>query len=410
MEKYSRVHLLRRCFLGLAIVLAAVSLVSPARSESKFSIAHGKSTTTVPFELVDNRVFVEVQINGRGPFHFILDTGAGGFSIIDDVAQELGLPVEGAGEENGVGEKSVRTRQTHVAQVQLGDLRLENVNATVFPGIDAGKVFGKQPVDGIVGLTVFERVVVKHDYVHRVLTFTLPDQFHYRGQGTVVHFERPIQIPVVEAELDGVRGRFGVDTGARSSMLLYVPFVEQNNLKEKYGARLEGVTGWGLGGPVRSLLARARQLSFGGVVVQDLVIRLSVQKTGLTTSSEMAGLIGPDVLAQGDVTVDYSRNQLIFEKNENYGRRDSYDRAGMWMGQDGEHFSVVDVIAGGPADAAGIHAGETVLAIDGVSTAKLALPDVREKIRRTAVGTKMALTMASTGKSRTVVVILRDLV
>ena len=32
---------------------------------------------TVPFELTDNRIFVDVSINGKGPYHFIFDTGGG---------------------------------------------------------------------------------------------------------------------------------------------------------------------------------------------------------------------------------------------------------------------------------------------------------------------------------------------
>ncbi len=392
------------------VLLSGAFLGTPSQAESKFSIADGKTTTKLPFELIDNRVFVEVQLNGRGPFHFILDTGAGDFAIVDDVAQRLGLQVEDAGQENGVGERKVRIGRTQIAKVQLGDLRFEDLKATVLPNGDSANVFGKMPVDGIVGLDLFQQVVVSHDYIHMDLTFTLPDKFNYRGPGVIVHFDRPRQIPVVDAELDGVRGKFGIDTGARSSLLVYGPFVDQNKLKEKYDAKLEGVTGWGIGGPVRSLLARAKELRIGEVVVRDLVIRLSIQKTGLTTSSAMAGLIGPDVLSQFDLTVDYSRNRLIFEKNKHYGRRDSYDRAGMWMGEDGEHFAVVDVIAGGPADEAGIKQGESILAIDGVSTDKLVLPEVRDKIRHGPIGKRITFLLESNGKRRTAVVTLRDLV
>jgi hypothetical protein len=34
--------------------------------------------TTVPMELFGGRAVVSVHINGKGPFQFILDTGAGG--------------------------------------------------------------------------------------------------------------------------------------------------------------------------------------------------------------------------------------------------------------------------------------------------------------------------------------------
>jgi len=375
-------------------------------------VADAKTSFTLPFDLVDNRVSVEARLNGRGPFHLILDTGSGGVTISTDVAQQLGLHVGDAGEGQGVGEKTVHAGEAQIAQLQIGDLALADVDANVMDLSDAPQVFGAKPFDGIIGLPVFERMVVKHDYVNRVLTFTAPDKFDYAGSGVIVHFERPRQIPVVTAVLDGVPGNFGVDTGARSSLLLYGPFCQHNNLQEKYGVKLEGVTGWGIGGPVRSLLARASTLQIGEVSVRDLVIRLSAQKTGLTTSSAMAGLIGPGVLSQFDVTFDYTRTRIIFEKNKNYGRRDSYDRAGIWMGQDkdGKHFTVVDVIAGGPGAAAGLKPGDQIVAINGESTANLILPDVRESIRREAVGAKLTLLLESEGKQRTAVVILKDLV
>jgi hypothetical protein len=52
----------------------------------------------------------------------------------------------------------------------------------------------------------------------------------------------------------------------------------------------------------------------------------------------------------------------------------------------------------------------TILAIDGTDTAKLVLPDVREKIRREAVGTEMTLLLDSAGMRHIIVFKLRDLV
>jgi hypothetical protein len=375
-------------------------------------VADSKASFTLPFDLVDNRVFVEARIDGHGPFHLLLDTGAGGVTVSADVAKQLGLDVADAGEGQGVGEKTVHAGQAQIAQLQIGELAFADIETNVMDLSDAPQVFGAKPFDGIIGLPVFERMVVKHDYLNRILTFTAPDKFDYTGAGVIVRFERPRQIPVVAASLDGVAGNFGVGTGARSSLLLYGPFCAQNNLQEKYGAKLEGVTGWGIGGPVRSLLARANELQIGEVTVRDLVIRLSAQKTGLTTSSAMAGLIGPDVLSQFDVTFDYARTRIIFETNKNYGRRDSYDRAGIWMGesQDRKHFTVVDVIAGGPGADAGVKQGDQILAINGESTANLILPDVRETIRREAVGDKLTLLLQSGYTRRIAVVTLRDLV
>jgi hypothetical protein len=402
-------RLLGSVLFSLALVVVSSAPGNPQAAPA-FSMAGGKTSSTLPFEMIDNRVFVDVRLNGRGPFHFIFDTGAGGFAMYRHVATQLGLHVEDAGEGSGVGAQTVHVGSTRIGNMQVGDLTFTDVAFDVLPVTDSDQVFGTKPVDGVFGEGMFERVVVKQDYVHKLLTFTLPQAYSYKGSGTVVPFTLPAQIPVVDGTLDGVSGKFGIDTGARSSLLLYGPFVAKNNLTQKYDAKLEGVTGWGIGGPVRSLLARAKELTFGNVAVHDLVIRLSTQKTGLTTSSAMAGLIGPDVLSQFDVTFDYSRRRIIFQKNVNFGRRDSYDRAGVWMGQAGKHFAAVDVIAGGPAFEAGVKTGDLILAIDGVGTGKLLLPDVRERIRRAAAGSTLRLLLESQGKERTATIALRDLV
>jgi C-terminal processing protease CtpA/Prc len=126
----------------------------------------------------------------------------------------------------------------------------------------------------------------------------------------------------------------------------------------------------------------------------------------------MAGLIGPDVLSQFDVTFDYARTRIIFERNTDYGRRDSYDRAGIWMGHapDGKYFTVVDVIADGPGADAGVKQGDQILAINGESTASLILPDVRETIRRGTIGEKLTLLLQTGYTRRIAVVTLKDLV
>jgi C-terminal processing protease CtpA/Prc len=161
---------------------------------------------------------------------------------------------------------------------------------------------------------------------------------------------------------------------------------------------------------VRSQLARAKELKFGNTAVRDLVIRLSLQKAGLTTSSTMAGLIGPGVLSQFDVTFDYARKRIILEKNSEYGRPDTWDRAGMWLGQQSDHFHVVDVIAGSPAAQAGIKVGDLITAVNGKPASSYFLPELRDSMRRLPPGTKMTLEIGAGHAGRTVTLVLKDLV
>jgi hypothetical protein len=379
-------------------------------SSPDFTISGGKASSTLPFDLIDNRIVINVMLNGQGPFRLIFDSGAVAV-ISPEVAHQLGLKIENLQTgEGGVGEQRVERGGATVSRIEVGDIRLPAEEFGVISFSDSKYVFGTNRIDGIIGYPLFKRLVVRIDYESKQLTFTEAAGFVYKGRGTAVPIDFDYHLPQVKGELDGVPGIFVIDTGARSSLILYGPFVEQNNLRAKYKASFEGITGWGIGGPVRSFIVRAQTLKLGSVEVHDLIARLSLQKSGALTNANRAALVGPDVLKQFTTIFDYSRRRIIFEKNNQYGKPDSYDRAGMWFGQAGDRFSVIDVIAGGPAAEAGIRVGDEILAVDGQGVRGLDLPTVRLGFKNDSPKKRVRLTIDRGGERREVILILRDLV
>ena len=395
------------CLLLLAAPAATARAQSPP---SNLTFLGGKDSFTVPFELVDNRIFVDVWLEGRGPFKFILDTGGyGGFST--EVAKEIGAKLGGEVQGRGAGESVVTAWETSVKETRLGGLVLKDQDYRVFDFSDARHVFGSQRFDGVIGLPVFSQAVVRVDYEGRRLTFTRPPKFSHRGGGAAVPFELERFLPIVRGEVDGVAARFGLDTGDRSALTLKGPFVEAQRLRERYSPRVEAVTGFGIGGPIRAQVARAGVLRFGGFEIRGPVTRLSLQRAGAFTANDTAGNIGGAILRQFTVTFDYTRRQLFFEKNRSYGRRDTYDRAGLWLSRsaDGRAFEVYDVVARGPAAEAGLKAGDRVLRIDGRGVESLPLVEARSELKD-ARRKSVRLTVEDGARTREVVVRLRDLV
>jgi membrane-associated protease RseP (regulator of RpoE activity) len=170
------------------------------------------------------------------------------------------------------------------------------------------------------------------------------------------------------------------------------------------------MTGWGVGGPARGLLARAKVLKLGGVEVDAPTVDLSQQKKGSFTDPYVAGNLGAGMVKRFNVTFDYGHQRIIFESNANTGRPDTCDRAGMWLNRASDGFEVVDVVAGGPAEAAGVKVGYRIAAIDGTPVEKLSLPALRERFRNEPVGTAVKLTVLAGGERREVTLVLRDLV
>ena len=99
-------------------------------------------------------------------------------------------------------------------------------------------------------------------------------------------------MPEVEGAIDGVKAAFDIDTGSRASVGLNSPFVQANGLRGRFQPSVEAVTGWGLGGPTRGTVARARRLTLGPLAVDNVVIDMAYAKYGAMAHTSPAGNIG----------------------------------------------------------------------------------------------------------------------
>jgi membrane-associated protease RseP (regulator of RpoE activity) len=123
---------------------------------------------------------VRVKINGKGPFNFILDTGAPLIYVTKEVEKKLGLhPEKGAWTtldrldiEGGVNLEKVKVRLETPFQ-------LEGMNALGFAGVE---------LHGILGYTLLARYRVEFDFTRDTLAWTRldfqPPQPQPLGKGT----------------------------------------------------------------------------------------------------------------------------------------------------------------------------------------------------------------------------------
>ena len=123
-------------------------------------------------------------------------------------------------------------------------------------------------------------------------------------------------------------------------MLLIAPFVRRYGLTEHYGATIP-YGGHAVGGATHGLMTRAGSLTLLGadgrpaLQVHDPVTRLSLQKGGFDADRYVSGNVGIEILKQYNLIFDYSRQQIIFEKNRNYGKKDVYNRTGLQLKRNG---------------------------------------------------------------------------
>jgi predicted aspartyl protease len=111
------------------------------------------------------RVLAEVKINGRGPYRFILDTGANRSALSPLVAEELGLVAVGASSVIVHGVTGSATLPiVDVANLQVGDVVLESIRMPVLPASVLADA------DGILGVDGLQRAHIDVNFVTESVT------------------------------------------------------------------------------------------------------------------------------------------------------------------------------------------------------------------------------------------------
>ena len=277
--------------------LQTLTLISaaraPARPESAYTLPKGaprdwslpaEGRITVPFRLANNHIFVDVTVDGKGPFPFLVDTGGHGI-LTSPTAAALDLKSQGAMTSGGSGEARPTSGYVQVSRLDLAGMTLRDQTMLKLD-------FSPKPVEGfqvggMLGFEMFRRFVTIIDYERDELTLIDPARFTAADRaraGVAVPFVFYDHMPQVTGRVDGLPARHNIDTGSRSEVTVARPFVERTKLRAAHPEGVTAVDGCGVGGPSRSYVIRAKSLSLGEVTIETPVAGLAtpVSYTHLT--------------------------------------------------------------------------------------------------------------------------------
>ena len=140
----------------------------PASSANDFALS---GETTVPVDIIDHHIYIDLMLNGKGPFHFIFDTG--GRNMVDPtVAYQIGAQPIGSWRSGGVGPHATVVQFTQIDQVQIGSATL---SAQPFEIRELGPrtnygwygTTPKREMQGLIGYELPARFIVTIDYAGR---------------------------------------------------------------------------------------------------------------------------------------------------------------------------------------------------------------------------------------------------
>jgi hypothetical protein len=222
-------------FATVALCLLGSTLLTRASAEGvapAVPMAGEQQTESIlPMELFGGRPVVSVTIDGKGPFKFILDTGADVTVLDQGLAEELHLAVIG---HKNLGSPAGPTPQDskliQVARLSVGSAELLN------PECASDDIVGMfrmpDPPRGVLSATIFSGYVLTIDYAKsqlRLRAGSLPAA----DNSTVFDYELFQELPAVFIKVANQAVRVHIDTGSPGGFTLPQKYMETLPLASK---------------------------------------------------------------------------------------------------------------------------------------------------------------------------------
>jgi len=359
----------------------------PAPLVPKF--VKGDASDIIRADFFDAIIYLPVEIDGKGPFSFILDTGNDGAPILDEkLARTLRLPLGSrVSITGGAGSTPVDLFRIDKLDLGLPGLSFGAVPAATLPLELMDPHWGKHK-DGLIGGTVFSAVITDIDYARKTVRFHDPASFALPA-GDIIRIEVFGQ-PFVRAKVflygvpQPVEAFMLVDTGVRVSTF-NTPFSKKNRLVEQSPKTLAAMTGFGVNGASWGVIGRVEAIEIGPIRIENPVVDFSTDQAGAQSSDRFDGIIGADILHRFHVVFDYPGRRMILQKNADFGSPFEFDMSGLRLAAEGKDlrtFKIFHVAEKSPAQAAGLLAGDEIRTIDGRKASAFDWESLRAYFRR----------------------------
>lgn len=190
-------------FAALAVVGSGVTF-GEISAQSAPLVEH-----SAPIEITHGKPFVNVWINGKGPFRFVVDTGTGGEAFVTaELARELGLPIAGQARlSDPSGQGGQRVPVVTIARLDVAGVQFTQVKAMEH-SLDSGD----GECQGLLGFTLFRNYLFTLDFPNRRVVLSTgalaPD-----GGRSVLPFRAPEGVPVVSLDIGGMQMDAQIDSG-----------------------------------------------------------------------------------------------------------------------------------------------------------------------------------------------------
>lgn len=380
--------------LIVALFLTSVLPLKAQKSDFAllgFRLPEGRNSHTVPFELIDNLIVVDIIMNNTLPLKFIIDTGVRTAILTEKTFTDLlniqysriiKIPVPGT---------------QNIVEAYIAPNISLDMNGMIGKGhallvleedlLELKHILGHN-VQGILGYELFSRFIIELNYQNKIMTLYNPKGFAKKNIANNNKFKRiPITIedtkPYCMADVvlkNGtvLRAKLMLDTGASHSILL---IQESDSSIELPEPRIYSHIGRGLGGDINGYIGRITSLQFADFKFTDVIATFPEERfyNMDTTRVFRNGTLGGGIFSRFRMIFDYVHGYVYLKKNSKFKRTFEYNMSGVVIKAKGLYlntFEIINVRKNSTADKADIKAGDVITRINGLATFNMQLDEV----------------------------------
>jgi hypothetical protein len=278
--------------LGLGCGLGALT-ENAARAQARTQLNH---VLSVPIEVSPvGRLYVSVMIGGRGPFRFVIDTGAYVSCIRESLAKELGLAYASSSIGEGMGGGEMNNAVYLARDMVFGGALRQS--AVALSGL---KAFPE--CDGLLAAGFLTVLPTELDYEAREIRFYPPhtldeSAYHWLPTSRKADSEQSSPKVYIRMKWRGDTLQAVLDTGAPPELILLPDYVRAHHLWDSFPS-YKALTGSGItGAAFTRRLVDAQDINLGAIHYDTLKISLEDPSVRENVGGEDA-ILGSRLLRQ----------------------------------------------------------------------------------------------------------------
>jgi hypothetical protein len=375
------------CVLVLSILLCCCSSIVNAQY---FDLEGTQKRVNIPFRMVRDMVIIRLNINDKGPFNFILDSGVGLMLITDpklvdslNISNKRTLKISGLGEGD-----DYEAYITSPLKVDIRGLISYDVAAAILKKDHFGlSNYAGIPIHGLLGYEFFNNLAVKINFGDSILTVSKPKDIRSLRKGSKIPITVENRKPYIRAKITFPNGtktddKLVLDLGAGHPLSLE-HIIKTHGLPQKFIAANLGI---GLTGPIEGFISRVKEIELGRYKIKDVITSFPIEKE-TAPSERRDGNLGIQILKRFTLIMDYPDSAIYLKPGPNINDPFEHDMSGLEYYRSGDeldHVIVSRVEPGSAADEIGLEKDDEIVSINFKPVKTMSLEEIDQLFKSQA--------------------------